>query len=198
MPCMSATSCTSKWRLAGANFIAKMGEPGTCGTHKDTPGHGNAAQLVLLQHHPRWSKAWHALTCNISPGAWQRNSWRDWLKAVETPNNCGALQLPMSCTSHLSLDLLEHLPDLLVLVHLPDALAATTPAGLEHDWIANAVAALNSLLWCPNAGLQQHIVVPSSAAQRGGHEEVGRHAPGCMHQYACSGRRASTHATAQH
>lgn len=29
LPCMSQISCTSRWRLAGASFMAKMGEPGT-------------------------------------------------------------------------------------------------------------------------------------------------------------------------
>jgi hypothetical protein len=65
-------------------------------------------------------------------------------------------QLPVGNPTHLSLDLLEHLSDLLILVHLPDTLATTTPAGLEHDWIADAVAALDGLLWCPHTGLQQH------------------------------------------
>lgn len=56
--------------------------------------------------------------------------------------------------THLSLDLFEHLPDLLIAVHLPNSFTTTSPAGLEHDRIANTLAGLNGLIRRPHTGLQ--------------------------------------------
>jgi hypothetical protein len=57
-------------------------------------------------------------------------------------------------TPHLSLDLLEHLPNLIITVHLPDTLATTTPTGLEHDRVTDLLAALNGLVRSPDTSLQ--------------------------------------------
>lgn len=55
--------------------------------------------------------------------------------------------------THLALDLLEHCLDVIITRDLADALAAATPARLEHHWVANAAAHLERRLECGHTRL---------------------------------------------
>lgn len=55
-----------------------------------------------------------------------------------------------SAAAHLSLNLLKHLADFIITVDFADTFATSTPRGLQHDGVADALAALNGLLQAEN------------------------------------------------
>mmetsp|Transcript_42702 Transcript_42702/g.128162 ORF Transcript_42702/g.128162 Transcript_42702/m.128162 type:complete len:447 (+) Transcript_42702:3348-4688(+) len=82
---------------------------------------------------------------------------------------------------NLSLHLLEHGHNLVIRVHLADALSAAAPAGLEHHRVANLAARLHRLVHTVDACLLVDLVWDGATALGEAHRHAGAAPRKCGH-----------------
>ena len=139
---LSASSCTSRWRLCGASFIAKMGDPGTspctCLNTRRTSsslrtcgggGRGGGSSGRRSRQGCNGMAPRHRSTTAAQALHWLRRRQR--CRGQEQEGSSGGVPGP---------------------THLADSLAAAAPGGLEHHRVADAGAALERLAQVVDAG----------------------------------------------